>query len=375
MRNKLYGDGINDDAAAIQEMLDTGTSEVRLPPPAVRYMIGRTLKIHSNQSLILPRFAAIRLMDGVSRPMIENAGFKVGDENIRVSGGVWDMNNVGQAPNPIYNLEFKKYYDVETAVNPNPYFPDVYLGVGMRFANIKNLELSDLTYKDPVTFCTEMAHLDGFTVEKIIFDFNQGNPYPLNMDGIHLEGHCRHGVIRDLKGTCYDDLVALNADELCRGPIEDIVIENIMAENCHSAVRLLSSCSPVRRINISRVFGTYYQYCVAFSKYFRKGDGNPGVYEDIAIKDCCVSKAERNVDFYKNSYVYPLFWFESETYSKNVTFRDISRVEKTTDVPMIRLEKDAKIENLTFDNVRQESELFPELVLVDNLGEIVNGYL
>ena len=46
----LYGDGVHDDAPAIQELLDSGISAVVLPAPAKNYAIGSTLVIHSGQS-------------------------------------------------------------------------------------------------------------------------------------------------------------------------------------------------------------------------------------------------------------------------------------------------------------------------------------
>ena len=58
----LYGDGIHDDYPAIQEMLDSGSCQVELPAPAVRYQISKTLVISSGCKLKLPRFAHIRLM-------------------------------------------------------------------------------------------------------------------------------------------------------------------------------------------------------------------------------------------------------------------------------------------------------------------------
>jgi len=45
----LYGDGVRDDAPAIQSLLDSGVCEVRLPAPQKNYLIHETLKIHSNQ--------------------------------------------------------------------------------------------------------------------------------------------------------------------------------------------------------------------------------------------------------------------------------------------------------------------------------------
>ena len=42
-KNKLYGDGINDDLPAIQEMLDSGMTVVYLPPAKKNYLISGTI--------------------------------------------------------------------------------------------------------------------------------------------------------------------------------------------------------------------------------------------------------------------------------------------------------------------------------------------
>ena len=65
------------------------------------------------------------------------------------------------------------------------------------------------------------------------------------MDGVHLNGNCSFGKMTNLQGTCYDDLVALNAEEGTVGPITNIDIDGIYAEDCHSAVRLLTVTQPV----------------------------------------------------------------------------------------------------------------------------------
>ena len=99
---QLYGNGVNDDYPAIQEMLDSGVCEVVLPAPEKYYVISKTLKIHGNQTLVLPKFATIRLTDGADCEMIENADFSVLSENIRIDGGIWDMNHSNQSPNPFH---------------------------------------------------------------------------------------------------------------------------------------------------------------------------------------------------------------------------------------------------------------------------------
>ena len=61
MKERLYGDGIHDDTAAIQELIDSGVCEVSLPAPEKFYLISKPLELPSNFRLVLPRFAEIRL--------------------------------------------------------------------------------------------------------------------------------------------------------------------------------------------------------------------------------------------------------------------------------------------------------------------------
>ena len=63
MEYELYGDGIHDDTAAIQEMLDK-LGYASLPAPKEHYLISKPLIFHSKCKLKLPRFAEIRLAPG-----------------------------------------------------------------------------------------------------------------------------------------------------------------------------------------------------------------------------------------------------------------------------------------------------------------------
>ena len=49
----------------------------------------------------------------------------------------------------------------------------------------------------------EMAYMTYFTVENIRFDFNYGNPVPVNMDGVHVDGGCHFGYIHNITGSLY----------------------------------------------------------------------------------------------------------------------------------------------------------------------------
>ena len=111
------------------------------------------------------------------------------------------------------------------------------------------------------------------------------------MDGVHLNGNCHYGSIKNLKGACYDDLVALNAHEGSGGDITNILVDGIFAENCHSAVRFLTVCNRLQNIKIANVYGTFYQYCVGFTKGYL-GEFT-GCFDAIVLENFHVSKSKR----------------------------------------------------------------------------------
>ena len=356
----LYGDGVRDDTAALQRMIDTAGGELCLPMPQVCYLISRPLELPSNFKLRLPRFAEVRLAAGANCVMLKNRyiapycenekqwlffdieGEKVApfSENIEVEGGVWNFNNRAQRANPILNGA-----------------TDGYLGVGMLFFAVRGLRLTSMTLKDPVTFAVTMDSVSYFTVDHIVFDFNYGNPLATNMDGIHLNGNCSFGHITDLKGACYDDKVALNADEGTKGPITDITIDGLYAEDCHSAVRLLSANYPVKNVHSTNVYGTYYQYCIGFTKYY-KGE-TTGRFDCISLRNIHASKARRlpvqeahmgNKDFH-----FPLIWMQGDTRIGQLEIDGLHRRELVNNVETVKVGDGCVIDRLTVRNFSQET--------------------
>jgi len=365
---KLYGDGIHSDAPAIQEMLDSGARLVYLPVPEKEYLIDVPLKIHGNQTLKLDPYTRIKLADHSDCIMLTNGEQDI--ENVTVMGGIWDFNNLNQKANPLATGSITGVVDNTRKVD----YGDEYLGVIMRFSYVKNLTIRNLTLKDPVTFCVQMAFVTQFTVEDITFDFNMGNPFPINMDGIHLDGGCKFGVIRNLKGTCYDDLVAINADDFLDGPISDIVVDGIFADDCHSAVRVLSAGSEVKNIHITNVFGTYFQYCVGITCFFYKKDY--GIYDNIKVDNVYASKAERHTIYQKDGTVVfaPLF-IDKRLRIKHLTIRDIHRIEEITSIPLIDIWEDTEIARLSVSDVSQENHTGERMSVLNNAGKIGTLYM
>jgi len=371
---RLWGDGIHDDTAGLQRLIDTSAHELILPAPNVCYRISRPLELPSDFSLTLPRYAVIRLADGANCVMLKNKTVDAFGSrtdiplwgyldlyapdapchNIRIQGGVWDCNNLGQKPNPIQS---------------NDYTPIGFWGFGMLFYNVRGLVLRDMTFRDPLNFCVTMDTVSDFTVENIDFDFNYGNPTAVNMDGIHLTGNCYRGIIRNLHGACYDDMVALNADEGSCGPISDVEICGVFANDSHSAVRLLTVQNPVTNIHIHDVFGTYYQYCIGITKYY---DGEAaGYYDGIHLDHIYASKAER-LDVYqkKGSYVYPLIWVEGGQRIGALTIEHVRRCEETVAVSTVHVGCDTSVDALRLCDIRSENRTDTSFVPFENLGSV-----
>lgn len=355
---KLYGDGIHDDYPAIQELIDSGKREISLPLPENFYLISKSLELPSNFKLVLPRFATIRLADNANCVMLKNKtvtreNYTLNNsimdfyeiyaddykcENIEVVGGIWDFNNKNQIPNPIQTL----------------HAPNGYNGFGMLFYNVSGLTIRSLTLKDPVNFAVTLDTVSYFTVDDIQFNYNYGNPTATNMDGIHLNGNCHWGKITNLKGACYDDVVAINAEEGSNGPITNISIDGIFSEDSHSAVRLLTVTKPVENINITNVYGSYYQYCIGLTKYY-PGE-TKGYFDNITISNVYASKAERYAIYQKgNSPAYPFIFIQDETVTKNVYIKNLHRKEKINTVETVFVGKTATVDNIVMENVTCEN--------------------
>jgi len=389
-KNTLYGDGIHDDLPAIQEMLDSGVRCVTLPLPKVKYIISSAINIHSNQELRLDRYALISLKDGANSLMIRT-GFD-GDvcRNVKISGGIWDMNHNNQNPNPWHfpnPATGKKSYDVlaERGIHPaiaplpenayvadNQDFPeDVYTGHCMVFKNTKNFYIGNLTIRNPVVYGMDLYRVEDFTVENIDFDYTEGSPKLWNMDGVHIEGYCKNGFIHNLKGACHDDTVALTSDDsFFNGPIENVTVDGIYGENSHSGVRLLSRTYPVRNVHITNVYGSYYAYAVVLSKYSELPERSG--FENINIDNVFVRLCPGTVDVAGNRR--PLIWIGEDIDVKNLTVSNLHRNETHNPNPTIGIYKGSSVSNLSVANCTQTNSTEGEMPFIHNEGTIKKLY-
>jgi len=363
------GDGITDDTAAIQALLDTGNPVIALPAPKVCYLISQTLKIHSNQTLRLDERTTIRLADRAMQYLIANADYEAGNENITIDGGIWDGNNTAQTC---------PYHEPGFVGDQTEFSQDIYLGVLMQFKNVRNLTIRNVTFKDPETYAAQLGNVIDFDVSNIRFDYNMKK---LNMDGIHLNGGCRRGRVVNLHGNTNDDMVALNANdgivsELTRGEISDIVIDGLWADNGYTAVRLLSSGDPVRRVHISNIFGSWRLYIVSFTHH----DVHPGnkLIEDIYIDHIYTAKQVDPVssipeeDFQRYfRQGQPLFMIQSGMNLRNIMIENLVRREYLDDAAAtIDVGPGAVVDSLYLRNITLENNSHSPFTFLENNGLI-----
>lgn len=377
MNNILYGDGIHDDYPAIQEMLDSGAALVYLKEPEKNYTISSCLKLHSNQELRLDRYAKICLADNANCTMIENADVENFNENITISGGIWDMNHKNQYPNPLHypNPETKMIYRdwlKETGFDKSVRQRfGIYLGMCFIFNGVRGFTMKDLTIKNPVTFGADLAYVEDFTIENIQFDYTEGSPKLWNMDGIHVEGGCKNGVIRNLKGACHDDMVAITSDDFVHAPVENITVDGIYAQGCHSAVRLLSVKNALRNIHITNVYGTFFAYGIVISKFF-PGETRSG-FENISIDHIYASFCDGTVDV--PGHKVPLIWIASDMDIKNLSISHFHRNETNCKNAAVGIDPNTTITNLSIDWASQTNSLGVPSPFIVNKGTINNLYL
>ena len=367
----LVGDGVRDDTEAIQARLDSGAACVYLPPPKDHYVISRTLKIGSEQELRLDRFTRIRLAPQSNCPMLENRTYRAGTGTnvfVAVTGGIWDMDNLNQRGNFMQDPELAKSA-------PTKFDPDFFFGMSMRFCHVERLTVRGVTVRNPVNYGIEFGHVSYVTADDVTFDYRQGNPTLLNMDGLHFDGFCHHLRITNLRGTCYDDMIALNAnDGTCspeEGPISDVDIDGLYCDYCHSAVRLLSADAPVSRVTIRNVHGNFYVSAVWLTHHFWNRPA-PGRFDDIVISDIFAAKAIPPPDVdgpWRRSL--PLIYVEGVANIGSLVMERIFRDERTLTAPTFGIDRrETHVDSLVIRDCRMTNRLGGPIRFFDNKGTV-----
>lgn len=349
-RTKLYADGIHDDTAAIQEMLDR-RGLVTLPSGS--YLIKRPLIIHSDTHFKLAPTATLRLADGANCSLLDNDGLytQIYNRNITVEGGIWDGNHLSQ----------KREYvaDENQPFDRDKYIANTLLVLMIRFVYTEHLTVKNVTFKNPTSFAIHIAGARYFTVENVHLDYELSN---LNMDGVHIQGPARFGRICNIRGNANDDHVALCANgttrsEITHGDIEDVDIDGVYCDNGYTGVRLLSCGDAIRNVHVSNIHGEFRVYAVSLTHHYPIRQDKPILLENIHISDVYASKSQGFChDCYKKEVeIGALIWLEHGITCRNVTVENVYRNEKNpeTKAPTIRISEKVSAENLRIRNINE----------------------
>ncbi len=350
----LYADGMTDNTLALQEMLDK-RGIVTVDRPGT-YLISRTLIIRSDTRLVLSPGARILAAPMSRCSIIENEHFAGGgrDERIEIIGGIWDGNCGAMGLDAVYEAKHRE---------DEPYSPKLFKGKMMRFAHVDNIVLEKLTVKDPVSYGIQIAHVRGFVVRDLFFDYNH---HFGTTDGVHINGPARDGVIENVCGTTNDDMVSLTTidekhAEISFGHISNVDIRNVSAENGYSGIRLQSNEGyEINRVKISGIYGDYRHNAVLISQH----NSRPGTrtwFNDITVEDVHAVKTAKPLP--EDCFTYwergaieklAIVWIETGIEAGNIVLRDITRHECTvTSAPLVKIDKGAVIANLVAENIHQ----------------------
>ena len=254
------GDGNADDSPAIQRALDSDGPVIVIP--AGVYILGHTLRVPSNKTIMAHPNAVMRLANGAGTCrddfIITNRDPVHGNHHITIRGGIWDGNNE-------HNVRGKDG-DMQA-----------YTGVAVNFVNVAHLDLADLTVKNPDAFSIRLGEVRHFRLDSIIVS----NPVVRgNQDGVHIGGFCEDGFLHNLRAVTpmatNDDMVAINADDgvdlainlgMKRGPIRNIHVDGVFADSVYSFVRILSQDQPIENIHIGNVAGGVRRFALNMTRW------------------------------------------------------------------------------------------------------------
>lgn len=339
--------GGTDDTALIQAILDrapkVGTLKLVVDGP----VLVSGLKVHSNTTIVcLNRGCGFYLADNSNRPLIANATPQPegrADHNLSFLGGTYNGNAAHQE-------HTTKEHGWTTA---------------FALHGVEQLLFRDVSISDSRTFAVYLTNWRRVVFENIYINLDH-IPTKSNQDGIHIQGPGEFLSIRNIQGRAWDDMIALNIDDLLGdwdsdgkfgrdpaaigrfgsaagiGPVSDVDIDGVQADDCAQVIRILSRASRLDRVSIRNVKGTYRDFGVWITPYLREG-GNIGrlEFENIDLRPV----TPRAYD-----YVPPfLFWIAGKM--EQVTLKNISSHVPIDDRPLVWIQPDAKIDRLRIDGM------------------------
>jgi hypothetical protein len=146
----------------------------------------------------------------------------------------------------------------------------------------------------------------------------------------------------------------------------------VFSENGYTAVRILSAGSPVRRVQLANIFGTYRYNVVSFTNH-RVHPGSPSTFEDISLRGIFCSKSGQGmkVDPAKpGSPYFALVWIDAPAVVSSLTIADYHRTESVWPAANILIEAGATAESLHLSNVSVINRTLGAINVLRNKGTV-----
>lgn len=203
---------------------------VFLPARPEPYYLDGPIVIASGQSLIADRWAEFRLLPSSNTCIVRNKSV-VGmdrrtyavpdvpyDEDVFVEGGIWTTLQTMQGE-----------HNGNEWGRPSKTGGAAGCYGALLFNHVKNLIVKDVTVRRCHMHGIQLSDVHGFRVDGVTFEEH-------GRDGVHMHGRCDWGVVRNVSGDSYDDMVALNAWDWFHtapvlGPVHHILVEDIVCNN------------------------------------------------------------------------------------------------------------------------------------------------
>ena len=282
------------DHASLIESLLREHQSLAIPALEFPIMLSRPIRLSSGMHLRIHENTVLRMKEGCGGCMVRNEHVVSGmegpvtapilDTDITVEGGQWENAPRAASAN-----------DPSTVIQS---FGQTNILLGMIFfCHAARVTIRNITIRKSDMYGVLIADCRDFLIENITFDDHK-------KDGVHVNGPASRGLIQNMRGTCGDDFVALNAwdwdtSSVSFGPIEEITVRHIACE--HDEIRLLPGLKtyksgrkldcPIKNCAFSDISGAYnfkmYQQpnCHNLKRAHKDFSEIAGLIENVSFSD------------------------------------------------------------------------------------------
>lgn len=321
---------------------------------------GYKLRADSEQRISLVPNAGCSML--ISDNILDGAFKEVHLDNptcdIAVEGGIWD--GLGYLPT-MHNGNARLQLNKENPMRGS-------FGM-MIFSNVKDVIVKNITPSNALSYGVQICNCDGFYIDNICFT-------NYHKDGVHVNGHVKNGIIRNLSGEDMgDDMVALNAwdwysSALTYGNIENLIVENLKSK--HNELRLLpgrklyddgtSNECAIRNCILRNIEGVY-NFKLYGQPLYRDPDRDyspiPGVMENIYFENIDFPEfASEGVAGISVNALFDVCADTKNLHFNNIKIRSTAEEFKAMGKPMIKVGPLSETYTFGSDDPKDWKELF-----------------